>query len=129
MKVTLSVIVLLACVAVSLAQVSTTPASTTTPGSTKAKCFQCIGCAKEGYSMPEGELKECPAGQEHCTKADAEIFGFKVTSRGCAKDCNEGEIFGTRIYCCKGEKCNSASTLTLSLPIAMVTVAVAYYLH
>lgn len=98
--------------------------------------LQCIICGEfndgVGSITPcidytvQSNLKDCPANKnQHCVKYVNE--GSVV--RECANDCSEkrSESWGTSIYCCTEEGCNSSSSLYVSMATVFTLSIIAIF--
>ncbi|XP_018908945.2 uncharacterized protein [Bemisia tabaci] len=83
------------------------------PGAAALRCYQCgeyndgVGSITPCLNYTANHLKECPSRLSlNCVKYVSE----GSTVRDCAADCNERtQSWGTRIYCCQEDGCNSSS--------------------
>ncbi|KAK7113657.1 UPAR/Ly6 domain-containing protein crok-like [Littorina saxatilis] len=102
------------------------------------KCVQCNSFTKpECDSQPSEFEDDCPFNATSCRKMEQEIYyddDYQVrTIRQCALEsgplkCIErtGTYRFKVYYChCQGDNCNTASSLTLSVTLALVSAAVA----
>ena len=89
-----------------------------------SKCARSYGYAKDEASLSQ----DCGSGSTYCTKSDVKLLGTETTSRGCGgavcSEVHSPEALGTKTdtYCCQGDNCNAASSVTISLIAAIATL-------
>ncbi|XP_069695475.1 toxin S6C6 [Periplaneta americana] len=92
------------------------------------RCYQCgqytdgVGSITPCINYTSDHLRDCPAELNNfCIKFVSE----GSTVRECIDKCTEKETWGTRIYCCNEDGCNSSDNMTLSLTAWLCSIAVA----